>query len=366
MDFQFTEEQALLSQSIREFAAESLAQEDKYQVVKDLADMDALGIMAGEEYGGLACDCTSFLICVEELAKVSPVTAFIYAGHVCLALNVVEKYGAEQARRAFLPALLSGAKIGAFACAEGKPGVDYGLITTTARLEGESYILNGAKSYVPCYGGDSALIVLARTAENELSAFVVDGDADGLSWGGAQAMMGLSGLRVCDLALDNVAIPAAQLLGQPGQGRQIAAEAMALHDVAIAMIAAALQETALVKSMTYGAQRVQFGRPISRFEAIQVMLGKMKMNSEAARLLAYKAAALKDDGEDFSLAASVARGFAQSTGEQTVLDAMQIHGGYGFSLDLGIAPLLTDMKGISLFHGGGQSVILDIAQKTVA
>ncbi|BAF60614.1 acyl-CoA dehydrogenases [Pelotomaculum thermopropionicum SI] len=365
MDFQFTEEQLLIKNSIREFAEENAENEDSYAVVKRLADIDFLGIFFPEIYGGAGSDFTSFIIAVEELAKVSASAAVVYANHCCLAENAIYQWGSDELKEEYLSKLCRGEKIGGFAFSEGSLNTDWLLINTTAERQGGYYILNGKKTYVVNAQPQSLFIVVAKTGEKEYSSFVVEGDAGGVTVGPAHAKMGLEGVCVTDITLENVKVPAANLIGTPGQGLAIAAGVLGLQNVALAAIAVGISQTALEKSISYAKERVQFGRPIIKFEALQVMVGKMAAYTEAARLLTYKAASLRDQGEDFVQAGEMARYIAQTAGEQTCIDAVQIHGGYGYSKDLGIDALYRDMKGISLFDTSEKPIILQIARKSI-
>ena len=364
MDFQITEEQNLIKQSIQEFVQETVDNDgDSIENFKSLADIEFLGIFLPEKYGGADSDFTSFILSIEEIAKDSASLALLYATHCCLAEYSIHRWGSEELKQKYLPVLCSGSKIGGFAYNEGCPGVDWALISSTAEENGEDYIINGKKTYLVNAEENTLFIVFAHTKENELSAFVVDGETEGVSFGPEHQKMGLEGACMSDVTLHNVKIPRANLIGKQGQGKAIADAAMSMQNVALGGIAVGISQSALDKSITYGKERVQFGRPIIKFEALQEMIGKMAVNTEAARLLVYKAAGLKDQGKPCAMEAEIARYFAQTTGELACIDAIQIHGGYGYSKDLGVDRLLRDIKGIGLVDALENPIVIQIAGK---
>lgn len=366
MDFQLSEEQLLIKQSIKEFAAENAENVNSYEVVKSLSDIDFLGMFYPENYGGAEADFTSFIIAVEEIAKVSPSAALIYANHCCLAEYAIFQWGGAALKEKYLPILCRGEKIGGFAFGEGSLETDWLAINCQANQDGDYYLLNGKKTFVVNTKPHNLFIIVAQTGEKEFSAFVVEGDSAGISFGQDYEKMGLDGVCVADITLENVKVPAENLIGQRGEGMAVAAGTLALQNIALAGIALGISQTALEKSISYGKERVQFGRPVIKFDALQVMIGKMAAYTEGARLLTYKAAGLKDQDQDFAHEGEMARYLAQTMGEQTCIDAVQIHGGYGYSKDLGIDALYRDMKGISLFDTSEKPLLLQIARKSIA
>ncbi len=366
MDFQLSEEQLLIRQSIREYAAENAKNHNSAEVVKNLAELDFLGIFYPEQYGGAGADFTSFVLSLEEIAKTSASAALIYAGHCCLGAYPLYQWGTEEQKQKHLPQLFQGQRIGGLAYGEGSLSSDWLTINTAAQPKEDGYLLNGRKTYVVNARQENLFIVFAKTEADELSAFVVEGETAGLSFGPAYLKMGLEGVTVADLILDNVQVPATSLLGGPGQGREIYGEALSLQQTALAAIALGIARGALEKSLSYGKERIQFGRPVIRFEALQVMVAKIAANIAAAGLQVYQAAGLQDRKEDCALEAEIARYLAQLAGEQACIEAVQILGGYGYSEELGVEQLYRDMKGITLLDLPEKPLLLTIAQKITA
>lgn len=360
MNLQLSEEQELILQSIREFAQDASKEPDCYKVIKALADIDFLGIFYPAEYSGAGTDFTSYILATEELAKTCASTAFIYANQCSVLAYSIFQWGSAEQKQQYLPRLFSGELIGGFAFYEENPP-DAETAACTARKDGDCYVLNGRKSYVINAGKGNLFVVFAHSGE-ELNAFIVEGRTAGIACGPALEKMGLAGVAMADLTLDNVRVPLHNLLGRAGQGQEILQGTFELHNIALAAIAAGISQEAMEKSIAYGKERVQFNRPIIKLEAIQTMIGHMATNIEAARLLTYQAARLKDAGRAYSKQAAMARFFAQQTGQEACLDAIQIHGGYGYSKDLGVEVLLRDSKGVSLFHNDETPLCLTIAR----
>ncbi|MGJ7922012.1 acyl-CoA dehydrogenase family protein [Neobacillus sp. LXY-4] len=364
MNFNLSEEQTLIQQSISEFA-QSLAGLSVKEILASLAEIDFLGVFLPEEQGGAGGDFTSYCLIVEELAKVSGSAALAYASHNTQASYSLSQWGSEALKQKYLPQLCKGEKIGTFAYGEGWIGKDILAIETTAEKENDGYLLNGVKTFV-LNGGDSDLyIVFAKTGES-LSAFIVEADAQGLSFSEPYRKMGLEELDTATLTLENVFVPAENLLGEEGQGQHIYQSVKDLHSISLASIASGLSQVAIEKSISYGKERQQFNIPIIKFQALQEKLGNMSVNIEAARLLTLRAAASFDTGEDIEAYGTMARYFALKTGEEICIDAIQLHGGYGYSKDLGVEVLLRDLKGISVIEAVTEPLILSIAKHQIA
>ncbi|SHN63329.1 acyl-CoA dehydrogenase family protein [Desulfitobacterium chlororespirans] len=366
MDFQLSEEQLLIRQSIREYAAENAQNRNSEEVVRNLAELDFLGIFYPEQYGGAGADFMSFVLCLEEMAQTSASAALIYASHCCLGAHPLAQWGTEEQKQQYLTKLCQGKRIGSWAYGEGSLGSDWLTINTTAEKNEGGYLLNGRKTYVVNAKEENLFIVFAKTAGEQMSAFIVEGESAGFSLGPAHPKMGLEGVTMADLILKDVRVPAASLLGRPGQGMEIYRETLSLQQIALAALALGIARSALARSISYGKERIQFGRPIIRFEALQVMVAKMAANIAAAGLQVYQAAGLPTRQGDLALEAGIARYLAQLAGEQACLEAVQIHGGYGYSAELGVEQLYRDMKGITLLDLPEKPLLLTIAQKITA
>lgn len=363
MNFNLTEEQALIQQSIIEFAQDLKGLSVK-EILASLAEIDFLGVFLPEEQGGAGGDFTSYCLVLEELAKVSASAALAYAIHNSQASYSLLEWGSEDLKQKYLTQLCKGEKLGAYAFGEGWVGKDMLAIETTAEQADNGYVLNGAKTFV-LNGGESDLyIVFAKTGES-LSAFVVEADAQGLSFSEPYRKMGLDELPTATLTLENMYVPAENILGEVGQGQKIYQSVKELHSISLAAIASGISQVAIDKSISYGKERQQFNTPIIRFQALQEKVGNMAVSIEASRLLTLRAAASFDSGEEFGAYGTQARYFALKTGEEVCIDAIQLHGGYGYSKDLGVEVLLRDLKGISVIEAVAEPLILTVAKNQI-
>lgn len=364
MDFQLSEEQALIQQSTKEFAQE-FTNMTVQEALSSLAEIDFLGIFVSEEEGGAGGDFLSYIVALEEVAKYSASAALAYAVHCTQALYAVQNWGSKAVKEKYLSSLCKGEKIGSYALSEGWAGKDMLALDATAVRNETGYLLNGTKTFVYNAGQSDAYVVFAKT-ENGLSTFVVDSDLGGVSFENPYQKMGLDGLPVATMFLNNVQVPAENLVGNEGEGQKIADDVAAIQNISLAAIASGLAQTALDKSIAYGKEREQFNRPILSFEALQEMIGEMVVNLDATRLLTYRAALGKDQNVSFTEDAKTARYFAVKTGEETCNNAIQIHGGYGYSKDLGVEVLLRDIKGLEVFDFLRKPLVLTIAKERIS
>nr|WP_295975613.1 acyl-CoA dehydrogenase family protein [uncultured Bacillus sp.] len=364
MDFQLSEEQALIQESIKELAQE-FSELTVQEALVSLAEIDMLGMYISEEEGGAGGDFLSYIIALEEVAKESASSALAFAVHSTQAMYAIQKWGSDAVKEKYLSALCKGEKMGSYAFAEGWTGKDMLALEATAVKSENGYVLNGSKTFV-YNGGQSDVYVVFANTKKGVGAFAVDSDAEGVSFKKPYRKMGLDQLPVSTLELTNVQIPAENLIGQEGAGLQIASDVADLQNISLSAIAVGLAQTTMDKSIAYGKERQQFNRPILCFEALQEMVGKMVANLDASRLLTYRAAAAKDNGKAFGEQAKIARYIAVKTGEETCNNAIQIHGGYGYSKDLGVEVLLRDMKGLDVFDFQRRPLILTIAKEKIS
>nr|WP_295970678.1 acyl-CoA dehydrogenase family protein [uncultured Bacillus sp.] len=364
MDFQLSEEQSLIRQSIREFAQEFSNLSVK-EILAALAEIDFLGMFVPEEAGGAGGDFMSYIVALEEMAKESASAALAFAVHSTQAVYSIHHWGSPAVKEKYLPALSKGEKIGSYAFSEGWIGKDMLSLETTAVKNKNGYVLNGTKTFV-YNGGQSDLYIVFANTDNGVSAFAVEANAKGVSFENPYRKMGLDQLPVVTMNLQQVQVPVENLIGTEGSGMQIADDVSGLHNISLAAIAVGIAQTAMDKSIAYGKERYQFNRPIITFEALQEMLGEMVVNLDASRLLAYRAAVSKDSGEPFDKQAKIARYLAVKTGEETCNHAIQIHGGYGYSKDLGVEVLLRDMKGLEVFDIVRKPIVLSIAKEKIS
>lgn len=374
MSYALTEEQQLIQQNAREFAieyVEPVAAEIDHtgahpvDVVKKMIEQDFLGIFMPGEYGGAEAGYLSYTLIIEELARVSGAVAAVLMNHASLAAYSINRWGSPEQKMTYLSALCQGEKLGAFALNEPGAAIGAGEHKVTAVKDGDNYVLTGRKSYVANGGAAGVYIVLAQTNPEEgakgISAFIVDGQAEGLSVARTIKKMGLRGCQSTELVFDHVKVPAANLLGAEGAGMAIAAEALAAASIAEGAMVVGIAQAAMEDAVKYGKQRIQFRRPIASFPAIQTMLAEMAANIHMLRLAVYDAAALLENGEPFAAEAAMIKLFAGRIGQSALIDVIQIEGGYGYSQEMVVSRLYRDVKGVVIKNSS-----IDFPEKIIA
>ncbi|WP_019552735.1 acyl-CoA dehydrogenase [Propionispira raffinosivorans] len=364
MDFQLTEEQTLLQQSAREFAAaycEPIAAEiDKTgrypaETIEQLAKHDFMGMPYPEEYGGAGADYLSYTLAVEAISKVCASTGIIYSAHCSLGLWPIYKWGSEDLKKKYLVPLCKGEKLGAFALTEPGAGTDAASGTCTASLVDNEYILNGTKCFITNGGLADVYIIFALTDPSKgikgLSAFVVEKGLAGFEIGKHEDKMGIRGSQTTELIFKDCHVAKENLIGEEGKGFKYAMQTLDGGRVGVAAQAIGIAQGALDEAVKFAKERVQFGKPIATKQAIQWMLADMETQIQAARLLVYNAAAAKDRGESFSKEAAMAKLFAAETADYVCTKAIQVHGGYGYIKDFKVERCYRDAKICSLYEG---------------
>lgn len=377
----FTEEQ----ESIRDLARDFVERELK-PVVKQLetGDLDVLkslwekmaevgltSLPFAEEYGGANVDSLSYFLVLEEIAKVSAALATSLSVHVSLSGLPLQYYGTEAQKQQYLPDLVAGQKIGAFALTEPNAGSDAGAGLTTAEKDGDSYILNGSKLFITNALIGHMFIATARTdaktpGPKGLSAFIIDRDTPGMTITKGDEKMGLLGGDWGELHFDNCRIAASQRLSEEGQGFKLFMRSLNIGRISIGAISLGLAEACLEASLQYAKERKQFGKSIADFQAIQFKLADMALKIEAARNLVYNAARLKEAGKDFALEASMAKLYASEICNQCASEAVQIFGGYGYTKDFPVERYFRDARVMSLFEGTSEIQRTIIAKHIMA
>lgn len=364
MDFQLTEEQALLQQNAREFAQEycqpiaaEIDQTGRHpaETVRQMAAHDFMGMPYPEEYGGAGTDYVSYILAVEEISRVCASTGIIYSAHCSLGLWPIYKWGSEELKKKYLVPLCKGEKLGAFALTEPGAGTDAASGTCTATLENDSYVLNGTKCFITNGGVADVYIVFALTDPNKgvkgLSAFVVEKDLPGFEIGKHEDKMGIRGSQTTELIFKNCRIPKENLIGEEGKGFKYAMQTLDGGRVGVAAQALGIAQGALDEAIKFAKERVQFGKPIAAKQAIQWMLADMETHIQAARLLVYNAAAAKDRDEVFSKEAAMAKLFAAEAADYVCTKAIQVHGGYGYVKQFKVERCYRDAKICSIYEG---------------
>ncbi len=345
------------------------------QILKDLwAKMAETGLTSlpfAEEFGGAAVDSLSYFLVLEEIAKVSAALATSLSVHVSLAGLPIQYYGTAAQKEQYLPDLVSGQKIGAFALTEPNAGSDAGAGLTTADKDGDAYILNGSKLFITNALIGHVFIATARTdaktaGPKGLSAFLIDRDTPGLTITKGDEKMGLLGGDWGELHFDNCRVAASQRLSDEGQGFKLFMRSLNIGRISIGAISLGLAQACLDASLQYAKERQQFGKPIADFQAIQFKLADMALKIEAARNLVYNAARLKEAGKDFALEASMAKLYASEICNQCASEAVQIFGGYGYTKDFPVERYFRDARVMSLFEGTSEIQRTIIAKHLLA
>jgi alkylation response protein AidB-like acyl-CoA dehydrogenase len=373
MDFDLTPEQSDFRRAVRDFAEGIVApavagyderEEFPLDVVRAMGDLGLFGIPFPERYGGLDADFLTFCLCVEELARVDSSVAITLEAAVGLGANPIFRFGTEEQKERWLAPMARGAAIGAFALTEPGGGSDARAIRTTARLEGDEWVLDGTKVFITNAGTPltSLCIVAARTGEDGFEAIVVPADTPGFSVGPPYRKLGWRASDTREVMLQGCRVPRENLLGERGRGL---AELLGILDdgrIAIAALAVGLARGCLEESVRYATEREAFGRPIGAFEAIAFKLADMKVAVETARLAYLRAAWLKDHGRPYKVEAAIAKLYASEAAVSCAREAVQVHGGYGYMEELPVARFYRDAKVLEIGEGTSEVQRLLIAR----
>ena len=364
MDFELSEEQLLIQEMVREFAATEVApiaaeidRDHRFpeELVPKLAKLSLLGVPYPEEVGGAGADNVSYVIVLEELARVCGSTPVIVSGHTSLGTWPIFEFGSPAQKEKYLNKLTTGAMLGAFALTEPGAGTDAAAGRTTAVLDGDEYVLNGSKIFITNGGYAGIYIVTAMTdpgaGTRGISAFIVEKDAPGFTVGEKEHKMGIKASSTTPLYFSDCRVPKDALLGQEGKGFKIAMAALDGGRIGIAAQALGIAQGALDASLTYAKERVQFGKPIAALQAIQWMIADMATEIAAARLLVYRAAWNKDHGLPYGTEAAMAKLFASEAATRVADRAIQIHGGYGYTESYPVERAYRDAKITELYEG---------------
>ncbi len=363
MDLELTKEQKDIQMAARDFATKELvpvadeldqAEEFAWKNFKWMAKLGFTGMVIPTEYGGSGFDELSLAIAVEEIAKACASTADILDAHLVLCAALIYHWGNEEQRKRFLPSLVKGEKVGSFAITEPDAGSDIGNIKTEAVRDGDSYILNGQKTFIT--NGDVCDIVVVfagipELAPRGMTAFVLEKGMAGFTKGEKFNKLGMRAATNAELFFEDCRVPVANRLGQEGKGMKIALSTLDYGRIGIAAQAVGIAQAVLEKCTDYSKKRVQFGAPISRNQAIAWKLADMATEIEAARLLVYKAAYLADKGEPFSKNAAMAKLYASELAMKAATWGIQIFGGYGYMMEYPMQRYFRDAKLTEIYEG---------------
>ena len=375
MDFRLTEEQQLLRRTVREFAEMEIrphvrewdeAQHFPVELMPKLASLGLLGIQWPEEYGGAGMSALDYCICIEELARVDPSVALSVAAHNGLSSAHLAMFGSDDQKRAFLAPLARGEKIGAWGLTEASSGSDAAGLRTTATRSGDGWALNGAKHFTTHGRVGDVMIAMAVTDRSAgskgISAFIIERGTPGMTPGKKEDKLGMRASETSEVVFDNCRVAADHMLGAEGQGFVNALQVLDAGRIGIAALSVGLAQGAYEAALAYARERTAFGQTIDRFQAIQWKLADNATRIEAARLMTYRAAVLKDRGERLTLESAMAKLYASEIAVQAADDCVQIHGGYGFVKDYPAEKFFRDVKLTTIGEGTSEIQRLVIAR----
>ncbi len=364
MNFELNNEQSMAREMFAAFAekevkplAHDIDEEERFpaETVEKMKKYGFFGIPYPKELGGQGCDVLTYIMCVEELSKVCGTTGVIVSAHTSLCADPIYKYGTKEQKEKYLVPLASGKKIGAFGLTEPGAGTDASGQQTKAVLEDDHYVLNGSKIFITNGGVADIYVVFAMTDKSKgvkgISAFIVEKEFPGFSIGKKEKKMGIRGSATTELVFENCIVPKENLLGQEGKGFTVAMTTLDGGRIGIAAQALGLAEGALDETVKYVKERKQFGRSIAAFQNTQFRLADMKTKIDAAKLLVYRAAMLKQAGAKFSTEAAMAKLFAAETAMSVTTECVQLFGGYGYTREYPVERMMRDAKITEIYEG---------------
>lgn len=364
MNFLLSEEQLEMQKMFREFALKEVAPlaieiDENHRFpsenIKKMQELGYFGIPIPEEYGGIGMDNLTYMLCIEEMARVCASTAVILAVHTSLGAGTFLQFGNEEQKQKFLVPLANGQKLGAFSLTEPNAGTDASGLKTTAILDGDDYVLNGTKIFVT-NGKEADIYLVAAVTDKSLgnkgiSLFVVEKNTPGFEFGTKEKKMGIHASSTYELIFKNCRIPKENLIGKEGEGFKIAMKGLDGARIGIAAQALGIAQGALDRTIKYVKERNQFGKPISKFQNTQFVLADLEAKIQAARLLVQKAAFLKDAGLPYGVEAATAKLFASETAMEVTNKCVQLHGGYGYTQDYEVERMMRDAKITEIYEG---------------
>jgi len=364
MDFQLTEEQLYVKQTAREFTRKELLpgvidrdREMRYptEQIRKMGELGFLGMMVSPEYGGGGMDSLSYVLALEEISKIDNSCSVIMSVNNSLVAWGIETFGSEDQKKKYLPRIASGETIGAFCLSEPEAGSDATSQRTTAIDNGDHYILNGTKNWITSGGTSKIHIVIAQTnpelKHKGINAFIVETGWDGVEVGAKEDKLGIRASDTHTIMYNDVKVPKENRIGEDGFGFKFAMKGLSGGRIGIAAQALGIAAGAFDLSVAYSKEREAFGKPIGQHQAIGFKMANMLTDIEAARLLVYRAATLKDQKKDYDAAGSMAKLFASETAMKHTIEAVQIHGGYGFVKEYHVERLMRAAKITQIYEG---------------
>jgi alkylation response protein AidB-like acyl-CoA dehydrogenase len=376
MDFNLTKEQEMIRKMVRDFGDKEVkpiaAEIDKtsefpWDVIKKMGELGLMGMTIKEKYEGPGLDTVSYAIAVEEMSRACGTVGFTMAAHNSLCTAHIDLAGSEEQKTKYLPDLATGRALGAWGLTEPGAGSDAGSLKTTAVLEGDEWLINGRKLFITNGHVAETFVIIASTDKSKktkgISAYVMEKDTPGLVLGKKEDKMGLRASPTSEIILEDCRIPKENLLGDVNMGFVDSLKILDGGRISIAAMAVGIAQSALDESIAYSKERVQFGKPISGFQAIQWMLADMATEIEAARFLTYRAANMKDRGVRLTKEGAMAKLYAAEVGMRATTKAIQIFGGYGFTKDYPVERMFRDVKLCEIGEGTSEIQRLVIARQ---
>lgn len=367
MQFCLTDEQKMVQKMVRDFAAKEVApglnERDEHEtfsreLVNQMGELGLMGICYPEQYGGADGDVLSYILAIEELSKVDDGLGITLSATVSLCAWPIFAYGTEEQKKKYLTPLVEGTTLGAFGLTEPNAGTDAASQQTTAVLDGDHYVINGSKIFITNAGEAETYIVFAMTDKSKgtrgISAFILEKGMPGFTFGKKEHKLGINTSITMELIFQDVRVPKENMLGKEGEGFKIAMTTLDGGRIGVAAQALGIAQAALDYAAKYSKERVQFGKPIAANQAIAFMLADMATKVDAARLLVYRAAYLKDQGQSYSKEAAMAKMYASDIAMEVTVDAVQIFGGYGYTREYPVERLMRNAKITQIYEGTNQ------------
>lgn len=374
VSFSPTDQMSMVQQMARDFAEKEIkpnvmkydeSQEFPKGIFAKMAELGFLGAYYPEEFGGAALSLLDFTVIIEEIAKVDPSVALGLCAHNGLCVSHIYNFASEALKKKYLPDLCSGKKLGGWGLTEAFSGSDAGGMRTVAVKEGNEWVINGTKNFITHAISGDTFVVLAvtdKTKNKSISAFIVEKGTPGFSSGKKENKLGMRCSETASLNFENVRIPAENLIGNVGEGFKQALSVLDGGRIGIAALSVGLAQGAIEASIKYAKERKQFGKPIADNQGIQFKIADMAMEIEAARLLTRKAASMRMEGKDTNLESAQAKYFASEVATRASGEAVQIHGGYGFTKDFPVEKFYRDVKLLTIGEGTSEIQKLVIAK----
>ncbi len=378
MEFKYSEEERMMLQMVRDFAekevkplAKETDRDHKFprEIVRKLGELGLMGVCVPEEYEGSGMSNICYSIAIEEISRYCAATGVIMSVNNSLACEPIRIFGTEEQKKRYLADMASGRKLGCLGLTESNAGSDAANISTAAVLDGDEWVINGRKIFITNGNEADYCILIAQTDKNKghhgICAFIVDLDNPGFSVGTLEDKLGIRGSSTAELVFEDCRIPKENLLGEMGKGFRVALTTLDGGRIGIASQALGIARAAIEDATAYAKERVQFGRPIAKFQAIQWMIADLTTQYEAARLLTHRAAYLKDQGESYGQAAAMAKLMAAETAMKAATQGIQILGGYGYTTDYPLERYFRDAKITEIYEGTSEVMRLVIANNVL-